>query len=164
MLYLTPKETARFWAKVKINGPEDCWPWTRSVAGGQAVGGYGSITLHGQKWYTHRIAFCLGRGYPLNYLDPSVLVMHTCDYPRCCNPVHLELGTHLSNLQDCSRKGRMHRGSKNGQAILTEDQVLQIKQRLAHGDLHQNIAVDFEVSRVLITYINSGRKWGWLHA
>ena len=49
-----------------------------------------------------------------------------------------------------------------GSAKLTEEQVREIRARLAAGETHQEIADDYGVSARLIGNINTGKSWGWL--
>lgn len=53
-----------------------------------------------------------------------------------------------------------NKGENNGVAKLTEANVIHIKQLLKEGNLfHKEIAKMFNVSRVLITNINTGKLW-----
>jgi hypothetical protein len=49
-------------------------------------------------------------------------VLHNCDTPRCCNELHLFLGTHADNMHDMATKGRHFSVTKPG--------------RVARGDRH----------------------------
>lgn len=55
----------------------------------------------------HRVAFYLNRGR----IDQNLLVCHTCDNRKCCNPNHLFQGTQKDNMQDFSVKH--HSGNKS---------------------------------------------------
>ena len=74
----------------------DCWIWK----GATNDKGYGQIKVGGRKGpvlYVHRI---------MANAQPGEEVFHLCDTPRCVNPAHLSLGTHLDNIADMNRKGR----------------------------------------------------------
>ena len=46
-----------------------------------------------------------------HYAEPvpeGLIVRHTCDNPRCCNPHHLILGTRKDNTADMISRGRAH--------------------------------------------------------
>lgn len=90
----------RFWSKVDKSG--ECWTWMRSTH----RGGYGSFTVFRdgsfKKVRAPRMAYELTHGT----IDPSLVICHKCDNPRCVRPDHLLLGTQDDNLKDMSAKGR----------------------------------------------------------
>lgn len=53
----------------------------------------------------HRAEYCLANGLTLVDIA-GLVVMHTCDNPRCINPEHLVLGTQRDNMLDMRNKGR----------------------------------------------------------
>lgn len=53
----------------------------------------------------HRAEYCLANGLTLEDIA-GLVVMHTCDNPRCINPEHLVLGTQRDNMLDMRNKGR----------------------------------------------------------
>lgn len=132
MIYITPEELIRFWDKVDILGPEDCWNWKASTRGWDGRKKYGQFArsrTHRKKgepyiFYSHRLAWMVARGFPINYLSDEQAVMHDCDNPLCCNPAHLTLGTQLQNIRDMVQKGR-HRNRFTG-PIVPEPQEIPI--------------------------------------
>jgi hypothetical protein len=96
----------RFWSKVAVSDDwTSCWEWSRR----KDKWGYGQFTLSFPRktCFAHR--FALGQA---GVVVPSdLLVMHHCDNPLCCNPMHLTLGTHLDNARDRVMKGRSYRQS-----------------------------------------------------
>jgi len=62
--------------------------------------GYGQISWNGRPAKSHRISYSLAYGEPPN----GLAVCHSCDTPRCVNPKHLWLGTHLDNVADRVQK------------------------------------------------------------
>ncbi len=96
---------------------------------------------------------------------PDVCVLHTCDNPPCCNPAHLWLGTHADNMADMKAKGRLKGfglGSANSHAVLYEDDVQAIRQRLRSGERQQDIADAYGVVQTEISAIKTGRLWAHL--
>lgn len=51
---------------------------------------------------------------------PEAVVLHACDFPTCCNPLHLSWGTQLENVADRVAKGRDAKGERNGQAKIPD--------------------------------------------
>lgn len=94
---------ARFWAKVAVGRPTQCWPWR----GGAGDGGYGRFKISGKLVLAHHIAWELANG-PLPDSDGyhGSVIRHSCDNPPCCNWRHLRNGTQLENVQDMVAKGR----------------------------------------------------------
>lgn len=81
----------RFWDKVDVKGPDDCWEWQAS----RGSRGYG------QAWWkpvnkaigAHRVAYMLEHGDP----GEGMQVAHTCHNKLCCNPAHLQAQTNTEN-------------------------------------------------------------------
>lgn len=121
-----PKFVARFWAKVdKTPG---CWLWTRALQ----TSGYGFVRVgKGGMMLAHRLAWILEYGpIPRNKDGQELNVLHDCpdgDNPRCVNPAHMFLGTHITNMRDRGRKGRHRVGTESGRAALTAGQVRDLR-------------------------------------
>lgn len=153
---VTAELEARFWAKVDKRGPTECWLWTACCTGN----GYGNFRLPGRRTVTSsRYAYLLAtKKWPGRYL-----VCHSCDTPRCCNPAHLWLGLPVDNTRDMLAKGRGRngdrRGSKNGNAKLTEEDIHEIRRLIANGLNNTVIAARFGVVHGMISLIRLGKKW-----
>lgn len=140
----------RFWAKVDKRGPNECWPFT----GARMDQGYGMYGVEGKIKKAHRVAYVLTHG-----AEPTGDVRHSCDNPPCCNPAHLFDGTTLDNVLDMESKGRSRhpRGSENGRAKLSDEQVRAIR---SDSRTQMQIAADYDVSQVLISQIKRRVRWG----
>lgn len=92
----------RFWSKVDKQCESDCWLWLKGID----VWGYGRFRMPNGHVGAHRMAYELT--YGLEPYDPEnpIVVRHKCDNPPCCNPRHLELGTHVDNVRDKIIRGR----------------------------------------------------------
>ena len=90
----------RFWEKVDIKGTGECWNWVAAIDTSE----YGAFKYNGKKVNSHRMAWFL------TYGDfPDLLVLHSCDNRKCCNPNHLFLGTYRDNVKDMISKNRDNR-------------------------------------------------------
>jgi len=96
------KETERFWKRVNIGAPDECWEWT----GSRRSDGYGHFYVWGKHRAVHRFSF-----YIANLYWPPV-VRHICDNPKCVSPHHLEGGTQQQNVQDTVLRGRHYGAAK----------------------------------------------------
>jgi|LakMenE18May11ns_1017448.scaffolds.fasta_scaffold9576639_1 hypothetical protein len=110
-----------FWKKVNKSGPipdpaiygniGNCWLWTGCIAtGGYGKFWHGGKRKNGGKHYpTHRLSLFFLNGK----LNPELFVLHSCDNPPCCNPLHLREGTKKQNYADAKSKGRNTCGAKS---------------------------------------------------
>ena len=147
------KDIERFWSKV--NKTENCWEWTGSLQ----TGGYGVFKVKGKQVYAHRFSFSL------TFTEPGELyVLHHCDNPKCVRPDHLFAGTPADNSADCVSKGRAARGSQDGNAKLTEQAVLAIREKYARGGVGQRaLAREYGTSQSTIQYALNRRSWKHVH-
>jgi HNH endonuclease len=173
----------RFWQKVHVCAhgytcAACCWLWTAS----HGREGYGRITLHAasssatgmmRNINAHRLSWMLNCGD----IPQGLWVLHNCpggDNRLCVNPAHLWLGTNKENIQDALHKGtlafgdrngvRRHpeavvRGAKQGNAVLTDEYVLDIRYLAAHGMPHRLLGYIYGVNRTSIGRIVRGQNW-----
>lgn len=150
--YKTPTVEDRFWDRVVIAGPDDCWEWQ-----GSRNRGYGLLGSHGLSLRANRVAYVLGHGP----IPDGFMVMHSCDNPPCCNPAHLSLGTGADNTADAVAKGRMTgapKGLANIHGKLTDDDVRAIRAARAAGEPCRSVAERFGIHPVHVSYIATGRR------
>ena len=100
------KKLLEFVNKRIKKAPNGCWEWTGSVNDK----GYGLIYVEGKSKRAHRITYQLFK----SEIPKGLFICHHCDNPGCVNPEHLFVGTQKDNMQDCIRKGRFVRPTKNG--------------------------------------------------
>ena len=120
-----PTLSVRFWSKVLINRPDECWPWSAGVR--RKNEGYGAFWLNGRHHPASRVAYALAFGE----VPKSLHVCHTCDNPMCCNPAHLFAATHKENNNDKIRKSRDAAAERHGLTKLTSAQVQAIREEAA---------------------------------
>jgi hypothetical protein len=137
----------RFWSKVKVGLPQECWEWTAFKNQG-----YGWFSYNGRSMGAHVVAMELGHGVrPV----PGYEVCHDCGNDGCCNPAHLRIDTPTGNAADRKRHGTevSRPGETNPNARLTDAQVAAIRTKLAAGATQKSLAREYKVSRKLIFLI-----------
>jgi hypothetical protein len=150
------KKTAvnRFLEKVDYNFNENgCLEWIGSLTDKA----YGLFSYNGKTVKAHRFS------YELFYekIPEGMVVMHSCDNPKCVNPNHLSLGTQEDNIRDMINKNRDNKakGSAVGNSKLTEDQVKEIKNKINSGMKQRDIAKEYKVAPNTISNIKNGISW-----
>lgn len=143
----------RFWSKVAMGAPDECWLWTA----GTDHGGYGRIAVNRVCAIAHRVAWSLAKGA----IPKGMCVCHRCDNRLCCNPGHLFLGTKAENNRDRDAKGRQARlrGSSNGFAKLTEQTVESARLWMAHGITRRAVAERLGLHVSTIHLMANGKTW-----
>jgi len=149
----------RFWKKVKIRKPHECWEWS----GWLNRYGYYAIRLESIRGHwvkninieAHRICYFLVHGF----LPIDMFVCHECDNKKCVNPTHLFLGTPMDNMVDKIRKGNQTRGDDTRSAKLTTQDVREIQILLKDGFRKNDIASAYGVTGGCILFIEQGKTW-----
>lgn len=103
---LTGFDADKFWTRVDRSDEASCWNSKRA----KTAFGYGHLKFNRTYLDCHRIAYALTYGN----ITSSQWVLHTCDNPPCCNPLHLRLGDAKSNSADCVSKNRQAAGESHG--------------------------------------------------
>jgi hypothetical protein len=104
----------RFWSHIAVGKPHECWGWNLCIRSG-----YGCFKVFGKTLLSHRVSWEITNGE----IPTGMLVCHTCDNRKCCNPDHLYLGTHQDNSNDAVKRGRTAKGTKNGAHTHPESRV-----------------------------------------
>ena len=90
-------------------------------------------------------------------------MLHTCDNPPCCDPLHLYFGTNADNNADMSSRGRFStaalQGAGNPNSRLTDHLVREIRSRVRSGETRAALGRELGVSRQTISDIAAGRMW-----
>jgi hypothetical protein len=102
----------------------DCWEWT----GARDPNGYGRVNWQGKSMLAHRVAYML---MTISGTLDDRHILHACDNPPCCNPIHLWPGTAADNTADMFKKGRQQSYRRKTHCIhgheYTEENTLWVK-------------------------------------
>lgn len=142
----------RFWKFVNKQGPihpihGQCWQWK----GRPGNHGYGQIMALKKIQLAHRLSFILHYGE----IPYGLFVLHQCDNRMCVNPDHLFLGDSLANMTDMDEKGRRALEFMLPHTKLSDEQVVEIRQRYKHGN-GEILAKEYNVKSNTITRIANG--------
>lgn len=149
----------RFWTKVEMLGPEECWLWL----GQKNTKGYGVFWARRGMRATHVSLELDGRPR-----QDNLHALHSCDNPQCVNPKHLRWGTISDNAKDAASKGRLNsqngqvkfcQGSAHGMSKLIETDIPIIRRLLSEGHSLASIGRKFKVDPTMIGFIRDGRNW-----
>jgi hypothetical protein len=143
----------RFIVKIdKTSSANGCWLWTASLNHG-----YGQFHNKNGPRIASRIAYELWVGKITNELH----VRHKCDEPSCCNPEHLELGTHQDNMNDMIERGRKNvaKGERHACAKLTDDDIREIRILFGFGFGHRELGRRFSIDHKAIGAILKRKTW-----
>lgn len=135
----------RFWDKVLVLGPYECWPWTARCL----PSGYGRFGTGG---YAHRTSYELTYGL----LPKGARVRHACDHPWCQNPGHLIAGSAQDNSSDMVNRRRHRYGEGHYNAKLTRMEVDAIR---SSQDPIPELAKLYGISKSHAYDIKAHRVW-----
>lgn len=143
----------RFWEKVKIKKPNECWFWQAGIQKG-----YGCF-WNGRMSSAHRFSWVLANGK----IPIGLSVCHKCDNPLCVNPAHLFLGTQVENIQDSIKKGRFSRarGERQHLSKLTDSKVKEMRELQKTGLTFKKLAETYGVT--IAAAHRAVRGFTWKH-
>jgi hypothetical protein len=149
---LTDRQIRDFWKKVARTTAQECWEWQ----GALTHRGYGvknNLCEDGKKHliHAHRMAWVIFRGP----IPEGIMVCHTCDNRKCCNPEHLFLGTAQENMDDKIAKGR-HVNPPLVALRFTAEEAETIKALSAAGKSFRTIAKMYDTSHRIVARVVYG--------
>jgi hypothetical protein len=75
---------------------------------------------------------------------------------------NLRYDTHKSNMEDMVKHDKSAKGIKNGHAVITEEQVFQVRELRKKGLLYKEISTHAGVHFETVAKICQGKRWDWL--
>jgi len=83
--------------RIEVDEVTECFNWTRGKRNGYGVG-----TFHGRHTGAHRLMLACVYGSVPQCFD----IDHLCRNPSCCNPSHLEIVDHKTNINRARGEAR----------------------------------------------------------
>ena len=128
-----------------------CWEWLQSVNNST---GRPYFTVQRKKWQAYALVYSLvylsdDSNVPV-FIPKGQVIRHICDNKVCCNPHHLELGTHQENMDDMKKRER------HG---LPHNTVKAIRKSVENGQTHKQVADLFGISPENVSAIITGRSY-----
>ena len=134
MIYLS--EIKRFWPKVDVRSPDECWEWQGNISAG-----YGRLKINGENVGAHRISWEIHNGS----IPHGMYILHKCDNRRCVNPNHLYLGTQSDNISDREYRGPTTHGRPSR---LGPEGIKKLRRLWKSGEYKQwQLAKMFDISK-----------------
>lgn len=114
---------------------------------GQKAPRYGMTTYLGQRCAIHRKVYMESNAVGYTAIA-GLVVMHSCDNPRCVNPGHLLLGTQKDNMADKHAKGRGNnpKGDTHRSSKVSLADRLTIAARFHAGETGKALAAEYGIS------------------
>lgn len=103
----------------------------------------------------------------LAFIGPNSLgkqVCHKDGNPENNKYTNLYYGTPLENQADRVMHGTHSRGTQHSQAILSNEDVITIRDRLKRGEKQKDVGKDYGISQSHVSLIKSGKLWGHIGA
>ena len=148
---LSEKDIERFWNKVNIKEPNECWLWKGCIG----KDGYGQLWVQGRTMHAIRISLHLSVGLPLFVVEKGQgYALHKIDCPNriCVNPNHLYVGTASDNRNDIEKTGTAnYRKSRFSKDEMTEMRILKEK-----GVSQELIGLQYGITQQMVSYILRG--------
>lgn len=136
---------------VRSQAFDGCWGWLKSFDSD----GYAQVCSNYKILRVARLMyeFCRGK------VPKGKHILHTCDNPSCVNPLHLYIGDSKQNVKDKVDRNRQAKGSRNGNAKLTEEFVKAARKAVRKGVTRSALADRVGVNSSTIGAAVAGKTW-----
>ncbi len=133
---------------------ENCMIWSHRTD----VGGYGRMKWDGKDTCVSRLVCQLIHGDPPT---PEYEAAHgPCHNRACFNPKHLSWKTSAQNKEDKYRDNTALIGVKSLSAVLTEQDVMDIREKYSSGKYStRDLALEYGIFHTTIWKVTSGKTW-----
>lgn len=143
-----PLVVARFWSKVDVRRPGECWLW-RAKSIGKAGHGIFRPAKDLPLIKAHRFAWEAVNGP----IAEGRILRHRCDNAACCNPAHLIPGTQAENVSDMHMRQR-----RRYKTLLSAEQITELRRRYLAGEMQKDLAAEFGCTQSYISNLVNGKR------
>lgn len=149
----------RIWKHIDKN-ENGCWLSQLAID----KDGYSRIEINIERRKTYKLhrllLFWSDQTKVEDFNNPKRLACHSCRNKNCVNPAHLRWDTPKSNVADAIREGTFTQAKMCKTSILTEQQVLEIRERYAKGGvLQKSLAIEYGVHKASLNDIIRRKNW-----
>jgi len=138
--------------RINKKGEDDCWEWMGCIL----QSGYGQVRINYKKYRVHRFIY----EKMCDIIPSGLLVLHTCNNPKCCNPNHLFLGTHQDNMDQMVKDGRKLSGENSSRAKLNWKQVNEIRKKyIPYKYTQKQLGKEYGISEAECFLIINNKVW-----
>jgi predicted XRE-type DNA-binding protein len=149
------KALERFLDKIKEDEETGCWIWVAGISGS----GYPQFWYDGKNCRANRLSYEHYKGT----IPTGLYILHRCpggDNPICVNPDHLRVGDHTENMADRGVNGSQVRGELHPDSLLTESDVLMIRDLYATQRFTQSeLALYYGVGQTTVSDLLRRKTW-----
>jgi hypothetical protein len=146
------KSYERFYSKIKKKPRTGCWEWQACTD----PAGYGQFYYKGKVLPAHKVSYMIHK----EEVEKGLVLLHSCDNRRCCNPDHLTPGTQAENLADMVAKGRSCRGSKHHASKMTAAKVRNLREKYNKGIKNRTeLARYYGIGYTAVVKITNKETW-----
>ncbi len=152
----------RFWCKVLLAGPDECWGWLGEKDGTGYAVFVQLVDGKRQKLRGSRVALELS-GMPR---PEGLFALHTCDNKGCVNPSHLYWGTKKQNTADAMRRHPtfgIHCSTVLGHSKpprLSSEQIVEARALRASGVPLRKLAERYDITHQGLDYALKTEGYG----
>jgi hypothetical protein len=122
-------------------------------------GGYKAVILTNEKGKSSKMVHRLVLEAFVGPCPKGMEALHKDHNPANCRLDNLRWGTHIENIEDGRREGRVKSGERNHWSTLTEEKVREMRIAAHAGETVRSIAARFGAGEKGVEYAVSGRSW-----
>jgi len=145
---------------------DGCWLWKLQRSyNGYASGSWGLYTVR-----AHRLSYVASSNFEFRTIDENgnkLVIRHKCRNRHCVSPNHLEIGTHVENMEDIVRQGTAKRGVEHHMCKINETIAKAIIASRTEPDDPEYLtqterATKFGVTKKIVAHIDRCTTWKYL--